>query len=571
MRAKEQAPQPDTGHAQPLSGLHRVLGPYAVLRGNRRLALVFGAGSLSAIIDWLYVVALLVLAYHLTHSATIVALLTFTRLLPYAVLVPVSGVIADRVNRQRLMVGATGGRALCMFGLVAVQSRALLPLAFVLVFVASLLSSLFRPALLASLPRMVAERDLVQANALFSQVDMLAIGVGPAIAGLILAVSSVQAAFLAGGIGLLVATLALALVSLPDQKGPELTAGSSWMADVLAGFRFLVQEDEGALLGIGLTVAGLSLANGAWWALSTVMVERVFHYGDGGLGYLMLVYAVGGVLSGFAVGAAVKRLGVTTLFIAGAAASSLALALFGVSPSVVLPFFCLFVIGVGDVFARVIATTVIQAATPAGSLGSVFGALESGLMFAMVSGSLVIGPLINAFGARAADVLIAAAGLLLLAVSMPLLLRLQRVLGVRLFLRQVPILTAVPFSLLDELAARFEVEQVPAAHTIIRRGDEGDRFYIIRHGTVEVLANGGGKGAKHVIRRSAGDYFGEIALLRDVPRTATVRALGPVELYSLRRDAFQELLRQAERLEEAMQAGIMARDLARQQALLVRM
>lgn len=568
VRADEPAPQQE--NTQKPSGLRQVLGPYGVLWSNRTLALLFGAGSLSALIDWLYVVSLFVLAYRLTHSATIVALLTFTRLLPYAALVPVSGMIADRVDRQRLMIGATAGRALCLLGLVAVQTRPLIPLAFVLVFIATLLSSLFRPALLASVPQIVEEQELVRANALLSQVDMLAFGVGPAMAGFILAVSSVRVAFLLGGIGMLGLTVALARASIPAREEPTPTAGIRWLDDILSGFRFLVQEDERVLLGIGVILAGMSLANGAWWAISTVMVERVLHYGDQGLGYLMAVYAIGGLLSGFAVAGAVRRRSITTLFIASTAASSIALALFGISPRVVLPFVCLFIIGVGDVVAKVIATTVIQTATPARSLGSVFGALESGIMFAMAIGALIIGPLISAVGARVADMVIAAAGLLMVALSLPLLLRLERVLGIRLFLRQVPALTAVSFALLDELASRFQVERVPAAHTIIRQGDDGDKFYIIRHGTVAVQVNDGERGERHVATMCARDYFGEIALLRDVPRTATVRSLSPVDLYSLSRVDFQDLLRRSSMLDETMKVGTLARDRARQSVLLTR-
>jgi MFS family permease len=569
MRAEESGIRQDQERQS--SRLHQILGPYAVLRSNRTLSLLFAAGSLSALIDWLYVVALFVFAYRLTHSATVVALLTFTRLVPYALLVPISGVIADRVDRQRLMVGATGGRVVCLLGLIAVQTRELIPLAFVLVFVAALLSSLFRPALLSSLPQVVAEQELVQANALLSQVDMLALGAGPAVAGIMLALAPVQIAFLLAGIGMLGATILLALAFIPAAVEPGPRDEASWMRDVAAGFRFLVREDERALLGLALTLAGFSLENGAWWAISTVMVERVFHYGDQGLGYLMTVYAAGGLLSGFAVGAAVSRRSVTTSFVAGAAASSIALGVFGVAPSRLLPFLCLFVIGAGDVFAKVIATSVIQTAVPVQSLGRVFGALESGLMSAMVIGSLMSGPVITALGARVADLLISAAGLLLLVVSLPLVMRLERVLGVRLFLRQVPVLTVIPLALLDDLAARFTLERLPAAHTIIREGDVGDRFYIIRHGTVEVLANGHDGKAVQVDTMSDRDYFGEIALLRDVPRTATVRTLSLVDVYSLSREDFQGLLRKSETLEETIQAGTVARDRTRQSTVLTRL
>src|SRR5947209_17515831 len=85
---------------------HRRLGPYSALDRNRPFALLFGAYTLSTLIDWLYVVALFILAYRLTHAATMVALLTLARLLPYALLVPVAGAITDQVDRKKLMVVA---------------------------------------------------------------------------------------------------------------------------------------------------------------------------------------------------------------------------------------------------------------------------------------------------------------------------------------------------------------------------------------------------------------------------------------------------------------------------------
>ena len=86
--------------------LGRLLGPYAVLRGNRNLQLLFGGQVISTFGDWLYVIALVVLAYDLTGSATLVAALTFVRLLPYALFLPFSGVLADRGNRKALMIAS---------------------------------------------------------------------------------------------------------------------------------------------------------------------------------------------------------------------------------------------------------------------------------------------------------------------------------------------------------------------------------------------------------------------------------------------------------------------------------
>jgi len=554
--------------------LHRLIGPYAVLRGNASLDLLLAAQTLSAFIDWLYVVALFAVAYGLTHSATTVALLTFTRLLPYAVLVPVSGALADRFDRKRLAIGANVGRALCLFGLVAVHTRATLPLAFALVFIASLLSSIFRPALLSALPRVVGERQLVHANSLMSQIDMVAVGAGPALAALILRAGQPRTAFLVAGCGLLLAAAAVAFASIPPATRPsgqtEASAGSG-VAHALAGFRFLFGQHEGALGGVALTLAGFSLENGAFWAITTVLADRAFHLGAQGLGLLMTPYSVGGLLCGLVVGEIAFRRGFAALFIAAAALSSVALLIYGVSPAGALPFVCLCAIGVADVSAKVVATTVIQAGTPDALLGRVFGALESLLMGATAVGALIVGPLIDAVGARRADVLVSLAGLLLLLVSLPSLRRLERALGVRVFLRQVPTLTSVPFQMLDELVARLRPERVAPGEAIIREGEVGDRLYVIRHGSVEVSARGPAGRDVAVATLGRGAYFGEIALLRDTPRTATVRAGAATRLYSLARADFQELLARSEELRATLTGTSEARFVETQGRLSLRL
>ncbi len=132
--------------------LHSMLGPYRVLRGNRNLSLLFGGQVVSAFGDWLYVLALGILAYEITGSATVVAVLTFARLLPYAVLLPLSGILADRGDRKVLMISADLGRGLCMFGLLFTGSEETLWIAYPLVFVSTVFSSLFKPAMSSVLP-----------------------------------------------------------------------------------------------------------------------------------------------------------------------------------------------------------------------------------------------------------------------------------------------------------------------------------------------------------------------------------------------------------------------------------
>jgi hypothetical protein len=149
--------------------LSRMLGPYGVLRGNRDLTLLFCGQVVSSFGDWLYILALVVLAYDLTGSATLVAALTFVRLLPYALFLPFSGVLADRGNRKALMIFADLGRGACMLGLLFVGSEEALWIAFPLVFLATAFSSLFKPAMSSVLPTIVGEEDLVKANGIWSQ------------------------------------------------------------------------------------------------------------------------------------------------------------------------------------------------------------------------------------------------------------------------------------------------------------------------------------------------------------------------------------------------------------------
>jgi MFS family permease len=120
--------------------------------------------------DWLYVLALAVLVYDLTGSATVVAALTFVRLLPYALFLPFSGVLADRANRKAIMIGADLGRGVCMLGLLFVGSAGTVWVAFPLVFAATVLSSLFKPAMSSVLPPLVGDdEDLVKANSIWTR------------------------------------------------------------------------------------------------------------------------------------------------------------------------------------------------------------------------------------------------------------------------------------------------------------------------------------------------------------------------------------------------------------------
>src|SRR5919108_293553 len=159
--------------------------PYRVLRGNHALAFLVTGQALSSLADWLLALALAVLAYNASHSATIVALLTVPRLLPYGLVLPLAGAVLDRWDRRKVMVGVGAGRALCMLCLLLVQSPTTLPLVFPIAFLSASLSTLLRPTINAALPTMVAAEERVSANSLLSQLDSLSHVAGPALGSLL--------------------------------------------------------------------------------------------------------------------------------------------------------------------------------------------------------------------------------------------------------------------------------------------------------------------------------------------------------------------------------------------------
>jgi MFS family permease len=338
----------------------------------------------------------------------------------------------------------------------------------------------------------------------------------------------------------------------------------------LAGFRFLFRENEGVLAALTITIMGVGLMGGAFWTLSVVLAEETFGLGGQGAGFLNAAYGAGGLIGGLVVGAVASRLSLGPAFIWGTAASSVVAILFGLSPAGVLPFLLILALGVTDVFSEVTSNTLLQTGTPEELLGRVFGAFEATLVFSMLVGAVAIGPLIDLAGARAATVVLTLVGVALLVACLPRLRRMEDALGVRVFIRRVPVLSSLPHRALEDLASRMRLEKVPEATEIVREGDVGDRLYILKEGEAEVVARGEGEREVGVATLSKNDYFGEIALLRDVPRTATVRSRGPLELYSLARGDFQELLGRSEEVRAAISGTSDARYLETQTRLLPR-
>ena len=380
-------------------------------------------------------------------------------------------------------------------------------------------------------------------------------------------------AFAINGATFLVSAATLLFIRIPPRESRETAEDEQeegWLSETLAGFRFLFRENEGVLAALTVSFISLTFVGGGIWTLILVLSEESFGLGTEGSGFLNSVYGAGGVVGGLAAGYVASRLRLVPAVIWSTAATCVVFLFLGVSPGGALPFVILFVVGVLDIMVDVNGTTIIQTGTPENLLGRVFGAFEAVLIGAMLLGALFVGPLIELMGARATTVAFAVVGLVIFLACLPGLSRLERVLGVRMFVRRVPVLSGLSHAVLEDLAARMTQEKVPDGTEVVTQGEVGERLYIVKDGEAEVIARGEDGEATELATLSKNDYFGEIALLRDVPRTATVRARGPLELYVLGREDFRRLLERSEKLKGAMTGTSDARYVETQNSLLLR-
>jgi MFS family permease len=195
------------------------------------------------------------------------------------------------------------------------------------------------------------------------------------------------------------------------------------------------------------------------------------------------------------------------------------------------------VVGVGNTVADVSGMTLLQRSAPDAVLSRVFGVLESLLLFTVGLGAIVAPALVAALGSRGALVVAGLVLPVLVLPAWPLLRALDRAAPIPVErierLRAIPIFTPLPEATLESLARALVPVTAQADEEIVRQGEPGDRFYVVDSGSVDVFVDGAA-----VATLDSGDYFGEIALLRDVPRTATVRAREAAQLLALERDDF---------------------------------
>jgi MFS family permease len=517
---------------QLLDSLHAFKGVYRN-RSLRRLQLAWIGSSIGT---WGYVVALMVYAYRQGGPGA-VGLVGLIRWFPAAVAAPFGGMIGDRFPRLRVMVVSDIVRAGSLFAAAAAIALSGPAVAvYLLAVLVTLVSQAFQPAESALLPTLAeTPEELAAANVASTTIEAAGYFVGPALGGILLAVSNVQTVFAVTAVAFLWSAAVLALIRLHAPEPTREAARGSWQQEAVAGFRTIGRDSRLRLI-VGL-FAAQTLVYGAFIVLTAVAAIRLLNLGSPGIGYLNAALGVGGLVGGIV---AVTLVGVRRLALTFGLALILwgaPILLIGVWAKAVPAFVLIGLAGLGLTLVDVAGFTLLQRAVPEEVLARVFGVLHSAFYLTGGIGAIVAPVLIDWLGIRGALI---ATGAVLPAVTIPtfgLLAHIDRTLKVPTAelkrLRSIGMFAPLPAPTLEALAANLTRMQIPAGETIFSQGDPGDRFYIVDSGEVEIEIDG-----REANVLGPGDYFGEIALLRDIPRTATARARRETELYALERDAF---------------------------------
>lgn len=494
--------------------------------GLRRLQL---AWTVSLLGQGAYAVGLVVFAYE-DRGAAGVALVALVRMLASMLAAPLGGTLGDRFDRRRVMVAADVGRALALASAAALSlGSGPTVLVYPIAAAVSALAMAFNPAHRALVPALArTAEELTATNILRSTVDSSALFAGPALAGFILAATGTGAVFVLASLTFVCSAVVVAGIARPAAAEETGAAQERPPTRRLAGFRTILTEPHLRVL-VGLSAAH-AVAAGALGVVLVVSAIELLGLGESGVGFLSSARAVGGIVGGFAAAALVGRVGLGSNFALGGLLASVPMAVIGVWPNGAAALCLLLLVGIGGTLAEFSSETLFQRTVPDRLLARVFGVLASIYAAAIALGALLAPLLIEAIGIRTALVVL---GLWLPPLMLANLRRLDRI-SARVahppldVLRSIPLFAQLPEPTLQRIAGALVPVRIADGKAIFREGEPADRFYIVVEGEVEIVLD---RSVASRIRKPG--YFGEVAILRAVPRTASAIARGEVLLNAL--------------------------------------
>jgi MFS family permease len=545
----------------PLRGvLEDVRAAFVALVGSFRspdLAKAVVAYLAFTISEWAAFIALIVYAYQDGGSVR-VGLVGLLWMIPAAIVAPIASVLGDRHRRERVLLLGHGALAVTMMvAAIALLADAPPPLVYLAGTAAGWTMTLIRPTHASLLPRLArTPEELSSAYAGSGLIESASALVGPLLAGGLMAVAGSTSgpglvdAVLAGMLA--IGTLSVATIGIRTEPAEDATRGVGGVAsEAAAGIRAIVRDPRPRLLVLSMGLATVEL--GFVDVLIVVLAFDVLGTGDAGVGFLTAAIGVGAIVGSTLAVALALRWRSSRSFRGGVTLSGVSVA--GIAAVPGLAGGLLAIGGIGGALADVNSRMMLQRLIPDKQLSRAFGVLESLYMAGEGIGSFIGSLFIVAVGPRWT--------LLIAGSLLPVLALLARRgmdsldVGVRIPEREIETLRAtsifepLPTPVLERLARNLVPLSLPVGSAVIRQGDRGDRFYTIVEGTVSVDVDG-----RQLGTLGPGGSFGEIALLRDVPRTATVTTATEARFLTLDREEFLRVVTGHEPVARA------ARDLA---------
>jgi len=528
--------------------------PVRAALGNGRLVRVLGAYAGSVIGEWALWVAILVYAYE-SGGSTLAGATSVGLLIPAGVVAPFAGRAADGAKPERvlfLVYVVEAASLTCAAFLALVGAPALVVIVAVGVAVTGI--TFIRPSIAVVVPGVVASPgDLVAANLLTGNADSLSVLAGPLLASALLvadgpalvfaacaavnAIGALSTFRLGGGPGggLPSATVAQAEPPTRTSTRGRTRVLASRTAPLLEATRSMASQ-RGSLALLAVLGAQYALV-GALDLLVVDLAFTVLDLGDAGPGVLSALVGVGAVAGGAASVMIVGRRQLSIVMIACLGVIAASMMTLGASTVMVTTLLVLPIAGIARSLLDVSGRMLLQRCAPQDALASVFAILEVLSGAGMLCGSVMVQVLIAQGDARAALIGVAIFFVLVTLLTAPGLRHVEEhadapVVQIRL-LRATSLFGSLPGPVLESLARGSEMIEFAKGTTIIRQGEPGHHYFVIARGTVEVRVDGA---RVRSIGRPAG--FGEIALLADLPRTATVTTIEPVSVLAIERTQF---------------------------------
>jgi MFS family permease len=510
--------------------------PVAVFRSPdlRRVQLAWAAMSFAT---WAYAIGLGVYAFEIGGAAG-VGVVALLRLLPGALAAPFAGLLGDSYSRRRVLIASAAATALVL-GVSAVTAGAggAPAVVFVAASAFALVTAAYQPVQAAILPLLSrTPQELSAANVVLSAMDNVGFVGGALGSGVLLAISGPEAVFALAAVLAALAAVLLFCVAPDERPGyveePEpgrvvrqtLSGASTILA--VPGLRLLVA-----------TLTSLSFFEGMVDVLVVVAALQLLDLGEASVGYLNAAWGIGALGAGGATAMLLHRgqlaigIGSGALIIGGAGVLIAAWS----APLVAYVVWILF--GAGFTLVEVAGKTFLQRLASDEVMARVFASQETLRLTAAALGSIAAPLLVAAFGVEGALLAAAAVMPLFAAARWAALKAFETGMpvdrGRYALLRGNEIFQPLPVATLQRVCQDMVSLEVEDGTEVITQGDRGDRFYLVAAGEVAVF-----KGGVLCATGGAGESFGEIALVRDVPRTATVRASCQTSLLALGRDQF---------------------------------